>query len=117
MIGQPQQIRDCSRLVPYCTDRTTPKPHGFGRRHKRPERNRRISRCIEKRIQVIIRKRDTTPLMKQPLATIIAAKNRNHRCLRYPRLTRDQLSQPPPNLDGPEQDNIALLQVAFGRRR
>ena len=61
MLREAKQRRDGSRVISYRADRACTQPDGFRGQNERGERNRGIDGGIEKRIQMIVRKRPATP--------------------------------------------------------
>src|ERR1700736_6543942 len=116
MIGQVQEARYGSRVIAYGANRAGAQALGVSRDHE----SRQSDRRIEEGIEMIVGKGLVAQCVDQSLTAVIAAENDKVRQSRGPLLAQRSCSEerayPGSQGGGVDDEDIALLEIALGRR-
>ena len=120
VLRQPQQFGHRRRPIADHANRACAEPLRLRGQHERRERDPGIDTGVEERVEVIVGERLAAPFVPLPLAAVVAAEDQQHRDLAQPCLPGRALGERRENfLFQPRivhDDDVALLEIAFGRR-
>ena len=106
-------------MIANRADRTDTQSFSLGRDHERGQGYRRIDRGIEEGIEVIVGERPVAQCVDSTLPSIVAAEDEKVRDVCKPFLAQRSICQQRSDLGFQgrrvDDDDVALLEIAFGR--
>ena len=114
---QIERFGDDPGIIPDRADRAGAKPDGGRGLDERRHHDRTIDRRVEERIEVVVREWLVTPPRHHRQPRAVADEDQEHGRIHDPGHLRDGVDDRLPDRGLAHDDNVGLLQVAFGRRR
>ena len=116
-LGQFQEIAHLRGMVADDADWTAAEPDRFGRTDEGCEHDAGIDGGVEELVEMVVRKRFFAELGNALEPPAIGEKDQKHRRGRHPGHVRDQVADGAAAGRVGDDEDVALLQVALGRRR